>query len=101
MEPLVTIAIASREDEARIESCLRTALAQDYPRIEVFVADAMSMDATREIVMRVAAEDARVKLLDNPERTRAAALNAVIEAGRGEIVVPMDPGGEYGKTHVG
>jgi cellulose synthase/poly-beta-1,6-N-acetylglucosamine synthase-like glycosyltransferase len=103
MEPFVTIAIASREDEARIESCLKTALAQDYPRerIEVLVADAMSMDATREIVLRIAAEDARVRLLDNPERTRAAALNVIIESGRGEIVVPMDPGGEYAKTHVG
>jgi cellulose synthase/poly-beta-1,6-N-acetylglucosamine synthase-like glycosyltransferase len=101
--PFVTIAVTSRDDEARIETCLRTALAQDYPRerTEVLVADAMSMDATREIVLRVAAADGRVRLLDNPERTRAAALNAVVEAARGEIVVSMDPGGEYARTHVG
>ncbi len=100
--PFVTIAIASREDEARIEACVRAALAQDYPKelVEVLVADAMSMDATREIVLRLGGEDARVRLLDNPDRTRAAALNAIVEAGRGEIVVPMDPGGEYARTHV-
>jgi len=100
--PFVTIAVASSDDEARIEPCLRTALGQDYPknRIEILVADAMSMDATREIVVRLAGEDTRLRLLDNPDRTRAAALNAILRASRGEIIVPMDPGGEYGKTHV-
>lgn len=100
--PSVTIAIVSNEDESRIESCLMHALEQDYPRelVEIVVADAMSMDATREIVLRLAARDARVRLLDNPERTRAAALNAIIQHSTGEIVVPMDPGGDYGRTHV-
>lgn len=101
-KPFVTIAIASNEDEAGVEACLRAAVAQDYPRdrVEILVADAMSMDATREIVHRLAAEDARIKMLDNPERTRAAALNVVLRASRGEIVVPMDPGADYAKTHV-
>jgi succinoglycan biosynthesis protein ExoA len=100
--PLVTIAIASSDDEARIEACLRGALSQDYPAelIEVLVADGMSMDATRELVLRMADEDARVRMIDNPHRTRAAALNAVLRAGHGEIVVPMDPSGDYGRTHV-
>jgi len=71
----VTVAIASSDDEPRIEACLQSALAQDYPSelVEILVADAMSMDATREIVLRVAGEDARVRMLDNPKRTRAAA----------------------------
>ncbi len=101
-QPLVTIAIASSDDELRIEACLRSAQAQDYPAelVEILVADAMSMDATREIVLRIAAGDPRMRMLDNVQRTRAAALNTILRAGRGEIVVPMDPGGDYGKTHV-
>jgi GT2 family glycosyltransferase len=101
-KPLVTIAISTSEDESSIEPCLRVALAQDYPHelVEVLVADAMSMDATREIVTRIAAEDPRVRLLDNPTRTRAAALNTILRAGQGEIVVPMDPGADYASTHV-
>jgi len=100
--PLVTVAVVTSDDEARIESCLRCVLGQDYPRdrLEVVVADAMSMDATREIVLRFAGEDARVRMVDNPERTRAAALNAVVRASNGEIITLMDPGSEYGKTHV-
>jgi glycosyltransferase involved in cell wall biosynthesis len=100
--PFVTIAIPTREDETRIEACLRSALAQDYAKdgFEVIVADAMSMDATREIVLRIAAEDARVRLVDNPGRTRASALNAALEQCRGELLVPMDPEGDYARTHV-
>lgn len=100
--PFVTIAIVSSDDEARIESCLRCALAQDYPRdrLEVLVADGMSMDATREIVLRVAQADPRVRLFDSPHRTRAAGLNTVLAHASGEILVPMDPSGEYGLHHV-
>jgi glycosyltransferase involved in cell wall biosynthesis len=98
--PLVTIAVPTKEDEARIERCLHVILEQDYPAIEVIVADAMSMDATRERVLRVAGEDPRVRLIDNPQRTRAGALNAVVKEARGEIIVPMDPDGQYARTHV-
>ncbi|HVJ91580.1 MAG TPA: glycosyltransferase [Labilithrix sp.] len=100
--PSVTVAIATSEDEARIEECLRRALSQDYPKnaIEIVVADAMSMDATREIVLRVGAEAPSVRLVDNPHRTRAGALNAAVLASNGEIIVPMDPGGDYARTHV-
>lgn len=102
LRPFVTIAIASSDDETRIEACLRSALSQDYPSelVEVLVADAMSMDATREVVLRVVGAEPRLRMLDNPQRTRAAALNTILRAGRGEIFVPMDPGGDYGRTHV-
>jgi len=100
--PRVTIAIATKEDEARVEACLRCALSQDYPKeaIDIVVADGMSMDATREIVLRVAAGEPRIRLVDNPHRTRAGALNAAARGARGEIIVPMDPGGDYARTHV-
>ena len=67
--PAVTIAIATSDDEARVESCLRSALGQDYPTelVEILVADAMSMDATREIILRVARNDARIRMIDNPK----------------------------------
>ena len=62
--PYVTIAIPTATTRRASRSCLRSALAQDYPadRIEILVADAMSMDATREIVLRIAGEDARVRM---------------------------------------
>lgn len=93
---------ATFDAEKDVDACLKAALAQDYPadRFEVLVADGMSMDATREIVLRKTREDARVRLIDNPTRTRAAALNAIVREGKGEIVVPMDPGADYARTHI-
>lgn len=100
--PFVTIAVASSDHEACIEACLESARRQDYPRdrIEIVVADAMSMDATREIVLAAARADPRVRLLDNTKRTRAAALRCILEEAKGEILVPMDPSSDYGRTHV-
>jgi len=95
--PFVTIAMPCRDEEAYIERCVRSVLAQDYPadRMEVLVADGMSMDATREILARLAAEDARVRLVDNHARIQAAGLNECIRRARGEIVVRMDVHADY------
>ncbi len=70
--PLVTIAVPCRDEEPSIEACVRAAQGQEWPadRLEILVADGMSMDATREILARLAAEDPRVGLLDNPARGR-------------------------------
>ncbi len=94
---LVTVAIASRDDEAHIEACLRAVQAQDWPgdRLEILVADGMSLDATREILGRLAAEDPRVTLVDNPGRGRAAGLNECIRRARGDVVVGVDVRAEY------
>lgn len=102
MEPFVTIAIPTKEDEARIRDCLHSALTQDYPsdRLEIVVADGMSMDATREVVLEIMGREPRVRLVDNPHRTRAGALNAALAHSQGELIVPMDPGGDYARTHV-
>lgn len=100
--PLVTIAMPCLNEERFIEACVRSVLAQDYPkdRIEVIVADGMSMDATREILLRLSEEDPRIRMLDNPDRIQAAGMNRIIQAARGEIVVRMDVHCEYASDYV-
>jgi cellulose synthase/poly-beta-1,6-N-acetylglucosamine synthase-like glycosyltransferase len=95
--PLVTIAIPCRDDEAVIEACIRAAQAQDWPhdRLEILAADGMSMDATREILARLAAEDARIGLVENTGRVHAAGLNECIRRARGEVIVRMDVRADY------
>lgn len=100
--PLVTIAMPCLDEERFIEACVRSVLAQDYPRdrIEVLVADGMSMDATREILARLSAEDPRIQVIDNPDRIQAAGMNHIIRAARGEVVVRMDVHCEYASDYV-
>src|SRR5262249_61803085 len=78
--PFVTVAMPSFNEERYIEVCLRSVLGQDYPadRLEVLVADGRSTDRTREIVTRIAADDARVVLVDNSQRLQAAGMNEAI-----------------------
>jgi succinoglycan biosynthesis protein ExoA len=101
-QPFVTIAMPCLNEEAYIESCIRTVLSQDYPRdrLELVVADGMSMDATREILARLAAEDPRIRVIDNPARIQSAGINAVLAVARGEILVRMDVHCEYAHDYV-
>jgi glycosyltransferase involved in cell wall biosynthesis len=89
-------------EEGYIEDCIRCVQDQDYPRdrIEILVADGGSIDATREILARLANDDARIKVIDNPDRIQAAGLNRVIKRARGEIVIRMDVHAEYAKDFV-
>jgi succinoglycan biosynthesis protein ExoA len=96
-QPFVTIAMPCLNEEGYIEDCIRCVQAQDYPkdRIEILVADGGSMDATREILDRLAREDSRIQLVENPDRIQAAGLNAMIRRAKGEVVIRMDVHAEY------
>jgi cellulose synthase/poly-beta-1,6-N-acetylglucosamine synthase-like glycosyltransferase len=95
--PFVTIAMPCRDEEAYIEACIRSVQAQDWPgdRLEILVADGMSIDATREILARLAAEDGRIRLIDNPARVQAAGLNECVRLARGEVIVRIDVHADY------
>jgi glycosyltransferase involved in cell wall biosynthesis len=93
MEPFVTVIAPVRNEERYIERCLYSIARQDYPRdrIEVLVVDGRSDDRTREIVARFAAESTLdVRLLDNPARKPAAAMNIGLGGARGDVIVRID-----------
>jgi succinoglycan biosynthesis protein ExoA len=100
--PTVSVVMPCLAEARHVEACLRSVLAQDYPRelVEILVADGGSKDGTREIVARMAAEEPRIVLLDNPDRLQAAGLNAAIRRSRGEVVVRMDVHCEYALDYV-
>jgi glycosyltransferase involved in cell wall biosynthesis len=90
--PTVSVIIPCRNEERHIASCLESVLATDYPRdrVEVVVVDGMSSDRTREIVARYAAGHPSIRLIDNPQGTAPAAMNAGIRRSTGEIVARVD-----------
>lgn len=91
--PSVSLVIPCYNEERFIATVLENLLPQ-YPlsRFEIIVIDGMSEDGTRETVERFIAQhtEARVRLIDNPERNIPAALNLGIKAAEGEIIVRMD-----------
>lgn len=58
----VSVVIAARDEEARIEGTVRHLLAQREVDAEFIVVDDRSTDRTSEILQRLAQEDARVKV---------------------------------------
>jgi len=100
--PFVTVAVPCLDEEEHIGDFLRAIEAQDWPRdrLEILVADGMSLDATREILGRSAAADPRVQLIDNPGRLAASGLNECIRRARGDVIVRMDVRADYAPDFV-
>ncbi|MBX3354977.1 MAG: glycosyltransferase [Phycisphaeraceae bacterium] len=63
-EPLVSICIPARNEAENIEACVRGLLAQRGASVELLIYDDGSTDGTGEIAARLAAEDARVRLVN-------------------------------------
>ena len=76
----VSILIPTFNEITHIDACLASVLAQNYPLLEVLVIDGGSTDGTRE---RVAEYGPPVRLVDNPGRGPASAMNVGIAASRG------------------
>jgi succinoglycan biosynthesis protein ExoA len=100
--PAVSVVIPCRDERNHIESCLRSILAQVPPPggFEIIVADGMSGDGTREILKRLAAEDPRVRVIDNPGRIVSTGLNAAIRVAQGRIIIRMDVHTEYASDYI-
>jgi glycosyltransferase involved in cell wall biosynthesis len=101
--PLVTIAIPCLNEEGYIEDCLEDVFAQDYPssQIEILVGDGMSTDRTREILAKLAVgKPGRLRVVDNPARLQAAAMNLMIDQAKGEIIIRMDVHARYASDYI-
>jgi glycosyltransferase involved in cell wall biosynthesis len=61
--PLVSVIIPARDEEISLPACLDSVRAQNYPNLEILVADDRSGDRTPEIVRAAAEADSRVRLV--------------------------------------
>lgn len=91
LEPLVTVIMPIRNEEAFIARSLGAVLRQDYPadRLEILIADGQSEDQTRAVI-RALPESERVQIIDNPRRRQAFGLNLALRRARGEIIARVD-----------
>lgn len=58
--PLISICIPARNEENNIRNCVESALAQDYPNLEVIVLDDRSADSTLTQLKEIASQDSRL-----------------------------------------
>jgi hypothetical protein len=75
--PSLAVVTTCHNEEGGIETCVRKLLAQDYPNLQILIANDRSTDRTGQILTRLAAEDDRIRIIEITEL----------------------PGGWIGKTH--
>ncbi len=61
--PLISVLVPARDEETNIEACVRSLLAQNYPRFEILVLDDHSADDTYPILCRLRDQDHRLRVL--------------------------------------
>ncbi len=87
--PTVTVAIPARNETDDLASCIRTILANDYPKLEILVYDDCSYDRTAEIIRDFAHDGVRfISGLPPEDRWLAKnkAYDTLYDNASGEIV---------------
>ncbi len=100
--PKVSVVMPARNEARYIERAVTSVLTQSYPpdRLEVLVADGQSTDATPQILANIARRDARLKVIDNPDRSIPHGLNRAIRAASGSVIVRVDCHAEIRSDYV-
>lgn len=99
--PSVSIAIPTYNEAEHIEIVVRKFLATKYPNlIEILVVDGGSTDSTPTIVIQLNFEDPRVKLIHNPKKLQAPALNLALQKSQGEIFLRADAHCDYASDYI-
>ena len=93
--PIVTVIIPARDEARNIERCLRSAMANRYPALEIIVLDDHSTDGTGDVARRAAGDDSRVRIIVPPPlpagwfgKSWACATGA--REARGELLLFID-----------
>ena len=89
--PGISVILPVLNEQAHLEDSIRAILSQNYlGKFEVILALGPSRDSTNEIARSLAAEDARVILVENPSGRTAAGLNIALNASTQDVVVRVD-----------
>ena len=98
-----TLIIPTLNEERYIGPLLEQFAKQEVGRVlEIIVADGGSTDRTREIVASHAHRDARIRLIDNPNRIQASGINRAAAAAdrRAEVLIRIDAHASYPSDYV-
>ncbi|MEW5773432.1 MAG: glycosyltransferase [Thermodesulfobacteriota bacterium] len=90
MPPLVSVILPAYNAAATLPAALDSLLAQSLADFEVVAVDDGSADATARVLAEYARRDRRVRPLSIPHGGIVAALDAALDAARGELLARMD-----------
>ncbi|MGD9501083.1 MAG: glycosyltransferase family 2 protein [Methyloceanibacter sp.] len=89
--PLVSIGITCFNARDTVARAIRSALAQDWPNLEIVIVDDCSTDGSREVILATIAKEKRARLIARTSNGGpGAARNTVVSAAQGEFVAFFD-----------
>lgn len=84
--PLVSVVMPSMNQPEFIDEAINSVLSQDYPNIELIVADGGSRQDTLDILAKRQQQDRRLRYFSRPDRGPAHALNDAMDGVRGTVI---------------
>ena len=82
----VSVLVPVLNEERHIRQTVAAMQAQRFDgTFELLFADGRSQDRTREILLELARDDPRIRVLDNPRRGTASGLNVCLREARGRV----------------
>jgi glycosyltransferase involved in cell wall biosynthesis len=88
--PLVSVVLPVYNAQRYVAAALESVLGQSMSDLEVIAIDDGSSDGSLAEMERIAAADARVRLVSRPNRGLVATLNEGVAAAGGEWIARMD-----------
>lgn len=83
MGPLVSVIVPTYNSQRTLDACLGALANQEYPEIEIIIADSFSKDRTKEIALHYSA-----KIID--AETLALARKKAVELSKGKYILFLD-----------
>lgn len=93
--PLISVLIPAYNHEKYVGDCVRSIIAQDYPRMELLIVDDGSSDGTWKEVQRLAEEARnsdkfeRVEIATQENRGTCETLNRLLGMARGDVIADI------------
>jgi hypothetical protein len=89
-QPLVSVILPVYNGERYIQQAIESARRQTHTNLEIICVDDGSTDGTVAIAEALAAIDARIRIMRQPNGGVARARNCGLSAARGEFIAPLD-----------
>lgn len=87
----VSVILPVLNEERHLESAVNAIVQQDFKgQLEIILAIGPSKDRTLEIAEKLASNDSRLKIVDNPTGKTAAGLNLAIKNSKFPVIVRVD-----------
>jgi glycosyltransferase involved in cell wall biosynthesis len=86
VRPLVSVVMPSLNQGRFIDAAIDSVLSQDYPQVELIVADGASTDDTLHRLTRRAQADQRLRWFSEPDTGPADAVNKALARVRGTVI---------------